>query len=172
MIFDGNLRLMTASAPVNSSGTVSYPAVNSHSYSSDYIDLSVARDIGEGRQLYAHIHVTESFAGTGAVLAISFVTAGQYAESTVNTVVAGSIGLCQPATASGANLTQLIAGQKYIVPLSLSTVNNGFRYLYAVFTGLGAGAMTQGKMTIDIVQDIQTASTAAANCYPSAVSFP
>lgn len=170
MIFDGNLRLMTNSAPVNSGGTAAYPAANTVAYSPDYIDLSVARDIGEGQTVYAHIHVTESFTGSG-VLGVSLVTAPSYAEASVNTVIAGSLGLCQSATGSAANLTQLVAGQKYVIPLTLSTVNNGFRYMYVVFYGF-VSAMTAGKMTIDIVKDVQTASTASANIYPSSVSFP
>ena len=42
--------------------------------STDVIDLSIARDIGEGEDLYAYVNVTETFAG-GTSMTVQVVVA-------------------------------------------------------------------------------------------------
>ena len=168
MIIDANLRLMDNAAPVNSSGNTTYPGLAVSSYSTSHIDLSQYRDVGEGTQLYAVVEITQAFNTASAGFLLTLVTGDSYAGT--STVTVGSLGLCQASAAAG--VTALSAGSKYVIAIAPSIANNGFRYLYAIFYGLSATAFTQGKMTIDIVKDVQTASTASANIYPSSVSFP
>jgi len=111
--------------------------------STDTIDLSVARDIGEGQDLYMNFAVTTALAG-GTSVKFEVIQADNAALSS-NVQVIGS---------SDAVLTAaLVAGYNTAVRINPQVASNGKRYLGARYTI--SGTYTAGAVTADIVTDIQ-----------------
>ena len=111
--------------------------------STDTIDLSVARDMGEGRDLYAVFSVTEAFAGgTSTEFEVISSTA---AALNANVTSLGSSGPI--ATAS------LFLGKMIAVRINPTIASLGQRYLGMRYTTVGTN--TAGMVTADIVADIQ-----------------
>lgn len=127
--------------------------------STDVIDLSIARDIGEGEDLYAYVNVTETFLG-GTSLTVQVVVAS---DSTLSSNV-------QRINQSDAvPLVALVAptGQKqgYVYALKIDPViagitaatasqeNRGARYLGLIYSV--AGTFTAGKVSAEFVHGIQ-----------------
>ena len=132
MITDALLRLSTDQA------------VTASAVSTNTIDLSQARDIGEGKPLYMVFTITETFA-TLTSLAFNVVTddnASLSSPAVINTV---SVTL-----ASGG----LAAGKQLALPIPPLKGSKGERYLGASFTVSGSNA-TAGKITTDIVETFQ-----------------
>ena len=131
MITDKNLRVSTDQA------------VTTTAVSSDTIDLSVARDIGEGKDLYMNFAVTEAFAG-GTSTNFEVIIADNAALSS-NVVVVG---------ASGATVTaDLTLGKNIAVRINPLVGSLGKRYIGARYTV--SGTNTAGKVVADIVEAIQ-----------------
>ncbi len=131
MITDKNLRVSTDQA------------VTTTAVSSDTIDLSVARDIGEGHDLYMNFAMTEAFAG-GTSTNFEVIIADNAALSS-NVVVVG---------ASGAIATAgLTLGTNVAVRINPQIGSLGKRYIGARYTV--SGTNTAGKVTADIVETIQ-----------------
>lgn len=131
MITDKNLRVSTDQA------------VTTTAVSSDTIDLSVARDIGEGHDLYMNFAMTEAFAG-GTSTNFEVIIADNAALSS-NVVVVG---------ASGAIATAgLTLGTNVAVRINPLIGSLGKRYVGARYTV--SGTNTAGKVTADIVETIQ-----------------
>ena len=131
MITDKNLRVSTDQA------------VTTTAVSTDTIDLSVARDIGEGKDLYMNFAVTEAFAG-GTSTNFEVIIADNAALSS-NVVVVG---------ASGATVTaDLTLGKNIAVRINPLIGSLGKRYIGARYTV--SGTNTAGKVTADIVETIQ-----------------
>lgn len=131
MITDKNLRVSTDQA------------VTTTAVSSDTIDLSVARDIGEGKDLYMNFAVTEAFAG-GTSTNFEVIIADNAALSS-NVVVVG---------ASGATVTaDLTLGKNIAVRINPQIGSLGKRYIGARYTV--SGTNTAGKVVADIVEAIQ-----------------
>jgi len=120
-------------------------AVTATAVSTNTIDLGVARDMGEGMNLYMVFTVTETFA-TLTSLTIDVITDDNAALSSgaVNAST-GAITL-----ASGG----LAAGQQYAVRINPDIAGVAERYMGAKYTVSGSNA-TAGKITADIVTDIQ-----------------
>ena len=113
--------------------------------SENVIDLSLARDIGEGHNLYAVFTVTEAFTSGGA------------ATLAIDVVVSAATGLTTPTsvgTVSAQALAALTLGAQFIVPIKPLVGSLGLRYLGAVYT-IATATTTAGQMTADIVTDIQ-----------------
>jgi hypothetical protein len=118
-------------------------AVTTTAVSTDTIDLSVARDIGEGGDLYMNFAMTEAFAG-GTSTNFEVIIADNAALSS-NVVVIG---------ASGAIVTaSLTLGTNVAVRLNPQIASLGKRYLGARYTV--SGTNSAGKVTADIVTDVQ-----------------
>ena len=131
MITDQLLRVSTAQA------------VTTTAVSTDTVDLSQARDIGEGGDLYMNFAVTEAFAG-GTSTNFEVIIADNAALSS-NVVVIG---------ASGAIVTaDLTLGKNVAVRLNPQIASLGKRYLGARYTV--SGTNSAGKVTADMVMDDQ-----------------
>jgi len=118
-------------------------AVTTTAVSTDTVDLSVARDMGEGGDLYMNFAMTEAFAG-GTSTNFEVIIADNAALSS-NVVVIG---------ASGAIATaDLTLGKNVAVRLNPQIASLGKRYLGARYTV--SGTNSAGKVTADIVMDVQ-----------------
>jgi hypothetical protein len=126
-------------------------AVTTTAVSTDKVDLSVNRDIGEGENLYMNFAIGTAFAG-GTSTAFEVVVADD-AALTSNVTVVGS---------SGVLLTAALTASKNIAvrinPLIGST---GKRYFGARYTVVGTNSA--GTVTADVVHGIQDGQKAYAS---------
>ena len=116
-------------------------AVTSTAYSSETIDLSVARDIGEGTALYMNFALTEAFAN-GTNITFEVVTSANSNLSS-HDVIGSS------ATIATAALT---LGKNIVVRINPDIAGKGKRYLGARY--VVTGTMNAGKVTADVVETI------------------
>lgn len=148
MITDNFLRLSGSLT----AGSATGQAVTATANSTNVVDLSLARDVGEGTDLYVQFTVGTAFTAAGA------------ATLTPTVVVSAADTLSTPTTiGTGGTIAvaSLIAGYTFVVRLnpqlfgSTTTVSSlGLRYLGAIYT-VATGPMTAGTITADIVTDIQ-----------------
>ena len=116
-------------------------AITTTAFSTDTIDLSVARDVGEGTALYMNFAVTTALAN-GTSVKFQVVTSANANLS--NPTVVGS---------SDAVLTAaLTAGKNVVVRINPQIASKGQRYLGALYTV--AGTFNAGKITADVVETI------------------
>ena len=148
MITDNFLRLSGSLT----AGSATGQAVTATANSTNVVDLSLARDIGEGESLYVQFTVGTAFTAAGS------------ATLTPTVVVSAADTLTTPTTiGTGGTIAvaSLIAGFTFVVRLnpqlfgSTTTVSSlGLRYLGAIYT-VATGPMTAGTITADIVTEIQ-----------------
>jgi hypothetical protein len=119
-------------------------AVTASAVTTNTVDLSQARDIGEGKPLYMVFTITETFA-TLTSLAFNVVTDDNASLSSPTVINTVSVTL-----ASGG----LAAGKQIVLPIPPLKGSKGERYLGASFTVGGSNATT-GKITTDIVETFQ-----------------
>jgi hypothetical protein len=140
MILDNYL---VVSGTVPATGVITGQAFTATALSTDTIDLSQARDIGEGQDLYMIFTVVAAFAGLTSVT-IEAIGATNAALSAGVTVI-GSAG-----TVLLANLT---ANATFAVRLNPLMFSNGTRFIGARYTVSGTGSA--GSICAYIVSDIQ-----------------
>jgi len=133
MITDKLLRVSTAQA------------VTTDAVSEDTIDLSVARDIGEGKDLYMHFIVDEAVTSDTGGSTVTFNVIGSTAANLGSPVVLGSSGPIVK--------TDLVAGKRIAVRINPLIGSLGYRYLGAQYDV--SATLTAGKFTADIVEAIQ-----------------
>jgi predicted RecA/RadA family phage recombinase len=118
-------------------------ALTTTAVSTDTIDLNVARDMGEGGDLYMNFAVTTALAG-GTSVKFEVIGATNAALSS-GVVVLGS---------SDAVITaDLVAGKNVAVRINPQIASTGQRYLGARYTIVGT--FTSGNVLADVVMDIQ-----------------
>lgn len=135
-------------------------AVTATAFSTNTIDLGVARDIGQGEDLYVVIGVDEAVTASGAAtVTFQLVTSANANLSSPNILVQTDalpkteltlyrkpIALCIPS----AILNALPVGQRYF----------GLQYT------IGTGPLTAGKFTAQVTMD----DPGVGKCYPSGFS--
>jgi hypothetical protein len=111
--------------------------------STNTIDLSQARDVGEGEELALRVGVPTAFTGLTA-LTMDVIVADD-AALTTNVTVIGSSGAIPVA--------QLTASSRFVVSFNPRIGSKGQRYLGARYTPTGTG--TAGAVIGEIGSDIQ-----------------
>jgi len=141
MITDNFLRLSGSLT----AGTATGQAVTATANSTNVVDLSLARDVGEGEDLYVQFTVGTAFTAAGsATLTPTIVVSAADTLSTPTTI----------ATAGTIAVATLVAGYSFAVRLNPLIASLGLRYLGAIYT-VATGPMTAGTITADIVTEIQ-----------------
>ena len=139
MITDNFLRLSGSLTAGSATGQTITATANS----TNVVDLSLARDVGEGEDLYVQFTVGTVFA-TGTSLTPTVVVSAADSLTTPTTI--GTAGTILTAT--------LVAGYTFAVRLNPQIASLGLRYLGVIYTVAGSN-YTTGTMTADIVTDIQ-----------------
>ena len=117
-------------------------AITGDAASTNTIDLSVARDIGEGEQLYMVFTVTEAFNNLTSIL-LEVIGSASADLSTPSILAMQSVAL--------AGLT---VGAQFTVVIPPQVASLGKRYLGAYYDVTGTAPST-GKITADIVKNLQ-----------------
>lgn len=129
MILDRNLRLSNAQA------------ITTTAVTENTIDLSQARDIGEGERLFLEFTVTTSLAN-GTSVTFEVITSAS-ANLSTPTVIAASQAVLTAA---------LVAGARFLVAIPPVLGSLGQRYLGGRYTV--AGTYNAGAITCNVVKDI------------------
>ena len=141
MITDNFLRLSGSLT----AGSATGQAVTATANSTNVVDLSLARDVGEGEELYVQFTVGTAFTAAGsATLTPTIVVSAADSLTTPTTI----------ATAGTIAVATLVAGYSFAVRLNPQIASLGLRYLGAIYT-VATGPMTAGTITADIVTEIQ-----------------
>ena len=112
--------------------------------STNTIDLSQARDIGEGKELFFNFDITEAVsAGTSVEFQIVI---DDKADLSTATVIASSGAIVK---------ASLTLGKNIVVPIPPLVGSLGKRYLGTKYTVVGDNSAGAGKVTADIVETIQ-----------------
>jgi hypothetical protein len=141
MITDNNLILSGSWA--NGTWTPQTVTGASAVLSTNTVDLSQARDIGEGAELNLRVGVPTAFTGLTA-LTMEIIVADD-AALTTNVTVIGSSGAIPVAS--------LTAGSRFAVGANPRIASKGQRYLGARFTPTGTG--TAGAVIAELGTEIQ-----------------
>lgn len=117
-------------------------ALTTTAVSADTIDLSVARDIGEGEELYMNFAVTTALTGGTSV---KFEVVQSASADLSSPTVIGSTDAVAAAS--------LVAGYNTAVRINPQIGGKGQRYIGARYTIVGT--FSAGKVTADVVKNIQ-----------------
>lgn len=135
-------KLLTVSGTNNPGSAITGQAITGDAYSTDTIDLSQARDIGEGMPLYMVFTVVTAFDNLTSL--DLEVVASANANLSSHTVLAETNVL----------LAGLTAGQQYVVTIPPQIASLGLRYLGARYDVNGTNP-SAGSILTQIVTDIQ-----------------
>lgn len=121
-------------------------AVTASAVSTDKVDLSVARDIGEGENLYMAFSVDTAFTAAGAATLECQIVVADDAALTTNVTVVGSTGAIAK--------TALTAGALFTARINPQIASLGRRYFGANYV-VSTGPMTAGAISANVVHDVQ-----------------
>ena len=113
--------------------------------STNTIDLSQARDVGEGKPLYMVFTVTTAFTRAAGALTV-----------TMNALIDDDAALGSPTTLASTGAiakADLTAGAQFVLQIPPVLGSKGLRYLGASFTN--SATADTGKVTVDIVETFQ-----------------
>lgn len=113
--------------------------------STNTIDLSQARDVGEGKPLYMVFTVTTAFTRAAGALTV-----------TMNVITDDDAALGSPTTLASTGAiakADLTAGAQFVLQIPPVLGSKGLRYLGASFTN--SATADTGKVTVDIVETFQ-----------------
>ena len=127
-------------------------AITTTAFSTDTIDLSVARDVGEGKPLYMNFCVTTALAN-GTSVKFEVVSSAN-ANLSSPTVIGSSDAVLTAA---------LTAGKNVVVGINPDIAGKGQRYLGARYTV--SGTYNAGKVTADVVETIGDGQKYYASCF-------
>jgi len=116
-------------------------AITTTAFSTNTIDLGVARDVGEGTALYMNFAVTTALANGTSV--------------TFEVVSSANANLSSPTVIGSSNAVltaALTVGKNVVVRINPDIAGKGQRYLGARYTI--AGTFNAGKVTADVVETI------------------
>jgi hypothetical protein len=117
-------------------------ALTTTAVSTDTIDLSIARDMGEGESLYMNFAVTAALTG------------GTSVKFEVISSASANLGTPTVIGSSDAIVTaDLVAGKNVAVRINPAIASTGQRYLGARYTI--SGTYSAGTVTADVVMNIQ-----------------
>ena len=149
MITDNYLRLSGSTTAGSATGQTITATANS----TNIVDLALARDIGEGDDLYVQFTVGTAFTAGGSATLTPTIVVSSTADLATSPVTIGTSGTIAVAS--------LVAGYTFVIRLnpqlfgsSTTQSSRGAQYLGAVYT-VATGPMTAGTITADIVTDIQ-----------------
>jgi hypothetical protein len=125
-------------------------AVTTTAVSTDTVDLSQARDIGAGEDVYMYFTIPTAFAG-GTSIQFQAITADNAALSSNVTVVGAS---------AVVPLASLTAGSRFAVRINPQIGGQGRRWLGANYVVVGT--MSAGNVTADMADAIQDNKTYAS----------
>jgi hypothetical protein len=146
MITDANLTLSAAQA------------VTATAFSTNTIDLGVARDIGAGEELNVYINVDVSATAAGAATVNFQVVTSANANLSTPTIIGQTDAIPK---------ASLVAGNQITVPVPRSFINKlGQRYLGLQYT-VSTGPLTAGSFSAGVVID---AADSGQKNYPSGFS--
>lgn len=150
-IVSGSVTGFDASGPTAVTGQTDLRTAGTY-VSTDSIDLQVARDIGEGRDLYA----VATILGTGGPPATGLTG---LTSIEVQVVVSANSNLSSPTViASTGTQTTVAAGTQYVVAVPPLIASAGQRYLGLRYITAGTTATT-GSMLAGFVLDLQDGRT-------------
>lgn len=119
-------------------------AVTATANSTNVIDLSQARDVGEGTDLICDFRVNTAF------------TAGGSATMTAAVVVSAAAALTTPTTIASTSaipVASLVSGYNFALKLNQLIASLGLRYLGVIYT-IATGPMTAGAISANIVTNV------------------
>ena len=113
--------------------------------STNTVDLSQSRDVGEGKPLYMVFTVTTAFTRAAGALTV-----------TMNVLADDDAALGSPTTLASTGAiakADLTAGAQFVLQIPPIIGSKGLRYLGASFTN--SATADTGKVTVDIVETFQ-----------------
>lgn len=113
--------------------------------STNTVDLSQSRDVGEGKPLYMVFTVTTAFTRAAGALTV-----------TMNVLADDDAALGSPTTLASTGTiakADLTAGAQFVLQIPPVLGSKGLRYLGASFTN--SATADTGKVTVDIVETFQ-----------------
>lgn len=132
MITDNNLRVSAAQA------------VTTDAVSTNTVDLGVARDIGEGSDLYMHFVVDVAATSATPGSTVDFQVIGSAAADLSSSTILGSSGPIVK--------TSLTVGKKIAVRFNPQIASVGYRYIGANYDV--SATLTAGAFTADVAVDV------------------
>lgn len=149
MITDANLTLSASQA------------VTATAFSTNTLDLGVARDIGVGEELNIYVNVEVTAAAAGAATVNFQIVTSANPNLSTPTIIGQTDAIPK---------ANLVAGSAIQIPIPVSFINSlGQRYLGLQYT-VGTGPLTAGTFSAGIVIDNAIQSASKKVYYPSGFS--